>query len=140
MLFKDDYFKRKGSTMMKKQTDLLESEKEIQPPLVEIMSVTDRIKEYMHDLDASILLETNEEVKESLKKEHIQTMALHRNLNLLIVDIFKEFDQVVEKVLQTSKKQKDFSVSQDAVISLTSLLNLAEVDKKLLSSLGKALV
>ena len=140
MLFKDDYFKRKGSTMMKKQTDLLESEKEIQPPLVEIMSVTDRIKEYMHDLDASILLETNEEVKESLKKEHIQTTALHRNLNLLIVDIFKEFDQVVEKVLQTSKKQKDFSVSQDAVISLTSLLNLAEVDKKLLSSLGKALV
>ena len=61
-------------------------------------------------------------------------------MNLLIVDIFKEFDQVVEKVLKSSKKQKEFSISKDAVVSLTSLLNISDVDKKLLLSLGKALV
>ena len=91
----------------------------MQPPLVEIMTISDKIKEYISGLDAQILVEADEGTKEQLKKEHTQAKALLRNLNLLIVDIFKEFDQVVEKVLQTNKKQKDFAVSHDAVISLT---------------------
>ena len=71
----------------------------MQPPLVEIMSVSDKIKEYISELEVEILMETDEERKEQLKTEQIQSKALHRNLNLLIVDVFKEFDQVVEKVL-----------------------------------------
>lgn len=55
----------------------------------------------------------------------MQTKALYRNLNLLIVDVFKEFDQIIEKVLTTSKKQKNFNVSPDAIVSLTKLLNLS---------------
>ena len=100
MLFKDDYFKKKGSTVIKKQSDITEeSKQEMQPPLVEIMSVSDKIKEYISELEVEILMETDEERKEQLKTEQIQSKALHRNLNLLIVDVFKEFDQVVEKVL-----------------------------------------
>ena len=72
MLFKDDYFKKKGSTVIKKQSDLVqESEKEMQPPLVEIMSVSDKIKEYISSLEVDILMEADEETKEQLKKEQI---------------------------------------------------------------------
>ena len=46
----------------------------------------------MNSLEVSVMLEQEEETKEILRKELVQAKALHRNLNLLIVDIFKEFD------------------------------------------------
>ena len=58
----------------------------------------------MNSLEVSVMLEQEEETKEIFRKELVQAKALHRNLNLLIVDIFKEFDQIIEKVLTTSKK------------------------------------
>ena len=58
----------------------------------------------MNSLEVSVMLEQEEETKQILRKELAQAKALHRNLNLLIVDIFKEFDQIIEKVLTTSKK------------------------------------
>ena len=70
MLFKDDYFKKKGSTILKKQADLeQESEKEMQPPLVEIMSISDQMKEYISDLEVQIQIEVDDACKAQLKKE-----------------------------------------------------------------------
>ena len=57
--------------------------------------------------------------------------ALLRNLNLLILDIFKEFDQVVAKILATNNSSKDevkvatkLTISREALLSLTQLLSL----------------
>lgn len=112
--------------MLKKQADMQSlSKEELKPPLVEFLMISDKIKDQMNSLEVSVMLEQEEETKEILRKELVQAKALHRNLNLLIVDIFKEFDQIIEKVLTTSKKQINFNVSPDAIISLTKLLNLS---------------
>ena len=94
------------------------------PPLVEFLTISDKIKDHMNNIEVSIMMEQDEETKDSLRREQNQAKALHRNLNLLIVDVFKEFDQIIERVLTTTKKQKNFSVSPEAIISLTKLLNL----------------
>ena len=112
----------------------------MQPPLVEIICIADKTKDYISSIELDMEIEPDEEAKAQLRAEHAQAKALVRNLNLLIVDVFKEFDQVLEKVMKASKKQTDFSISKDAVVSLTSLLSLSDADKKLIQSLGKALV
>jgi len=43
--------------------------------------------------------EASEADKKEVQREIWQLKALLRNLNLLILDIFKEFDQVIEKML-----------------------------------------
>ena len=68
----------------------------MQPPLVEIICIADKIKDYIGAIESDMENEPDEEVKVQLKVEHAQAKALVRNLNLLIVDIFKEFDQVLE--------------------------------------------
>ena len=46
MLFKDDYFKKKGQTMLKKQADMQSlSKEELKPPLVEFLMISDKIKD-----------------------------------------------------------------------------------------------
>ena len=42
-----------------------------------------------------------------MQREIWQLKALLRNLNLLVLDVFKEFDQVIEKMLAQSTGQKD---------------------------------
>ena len=70
MLFKDDYFKKKGQTMLKKQADLhSQSESELKPPLVEFLMISDNIKDHVNSLEVSVMIEQDEEAKEALRKE-----------------------------------------------------------------------
>ena len=70
MLFKDDYFKKKGQTVLKKQADLQnQSESEMIPPLVEFLSISDKIKDHMNSIEVSIMMEQDEETKDSLRRE-----------------------------------------------------------------------
>lgn len=70
----------------------MKEEKSLQPPLVEILKSTETVRSNMRDLEQRLNTCIEEEAKKELKKELGQTKALLRNLNLLIIDIFKEFD------------------------------------------------
>lgn len=81
--------------MIQKQADLNAKQgSQLQPPLVVILRATDSVKQNLTSLEAqleAIAPEKKEERKEALKEVQ-QARALLRNLNLLILDIFKEFD------------------------------------------------
>lgn len=95
LLLQEDYFTAKGSQMIQKQTDLnTKLGKQLQPPLVIILGATDSVKQNLTELEAlheAIPVESKQERKEALKEVQ-QARALLRNLNLLVLDIFKEFD------------------------------------------------
>ena len=68
-----------------------------------ILRATDTVKRNLTSVEARLAEladtpETKQERKE-LQKEAGQVKALLRNLNLLILDIFKEFDTVIEKII-----------------------------------------
>lgn len=99
MLLQDDYFQAKGSSVIQKQTQVNSKQgKALQPPLVEILRATETIKDNLVSLEAQLKTSENTS-KQDLQREIQSLKALLRNLNLLIIDIFKEFDQVIEKIL-----------------------------------------
>ena len=68
-----------------------------------ILRATDTVKRNLTSVEARLAElagtpETKQERKD-LQKEAGQVKALLRNLNLLILDIFKEFDTVIEKII-----------------------------------------
>ena len=117
------------------------SEREIMPPLVIILRATETVKCNLSEIEAQLSekvagasqesnTSTAAERKALLKESH-KVRALLRNLNLLILDIFKEFDQVVAKILATNNSSKDevkvatkLTISREALLSLTQLLSL----------------
>ena len=68
-----------------------------------ILRATDTVKRNLTSVEAKLaeLADTPETKQErkDLQKEAVQVKALLRNLNLLILDIFKEFDTVIEKII-----------------------------------------
>ena len=99
MLLQDDYFQAKGSSVIQKQTQVNSKQgKALQPQLVEILRATETIKHNLVSLEAQLKTSENTS-KQDLQREIQSLKALLRNLNLLIIDIFKEFDQVIEKIL-----------------------------------------
>lgn len=78
-----------------------------------------------------------------LEREIWQLKALLRNLNLLVLDVFKEIDTVIEKMMVQPASQKDsqqaaseaspargIKMSPEALSSLTQLLSFEEIEKK----------
>lgn len=57
----------------------------------EILKATETVKSNLRELEKQVESCPVEEKKE-VQNEMWQTMALLRNLNLLLIDIFKEFD------------------------------------------------
>jgi len=89
------------------------------------MKATEKVKKNVLELEAKQKAEKSQEDPD-LVKELNQAKALLRNLNLLILDIFKEFDQVIEKFFasESAKVNKDathkkLTISREAIVSLT---------------------
>lgn len=111
------------------------------------MKATEKVKKNVLELEAKQkeLSADKSQEDSDLVKELNQAKALLRNLNLLILDIFKEFDQVIEKFFasESAKVNKDathkkLTISREAIVSLTQVLSQQEIDKKQLQSLGRA--
>ena len=109
LLDTEHYFKQKGNTILQKQSQVYQGLKsEVEPPLVVILRATDIVKKNLSDLNTQLKdtearspeeEKVNSDRKKELQREIWQLKALLRNLNLLILDVFKEFDQVIEKML-----------------------------------------
>lgn len=111
MLLQEEYFQAKGASRIQKQDEVnTKLGKELCPPLVEILKATSIVKGNLTSLEAELTqlesdTEINVEERKELTKEINKVKALLRNLNLLILDIFKEFDQVIEKIQAQQKAQ-----------------------------------
>lgn len=92
MLLQEDYFQSKASSVIQKQSQVNGKQgKALQPPLVEILRATETVKHNLTSLENQFKTAENAN-KQDLQKEIQSLKALLRNLNLLIIDIFKEFD------------------------------------------------
>jgi len=82
---------------------------QLQPPLVVILRATDSVKKNLEHLEKRLNeMQPSDSLQDrkELQREISQTKALLRNLNMLILDIFKEFDQVIEKIMADSSVAK----------------------------------
>lgn len=110
---------------------------ELKPPLaimIEIMRAqSDNHSRLSHILDSELTIEQKTEMKE--------TTIRVRNIKVLIQDIIKQFDMIFGEVMASNKKTSGSvafgEISPGAVKSLTDLLYLSHIDKKLLQTLGE---
>ena len=85
----------------------------------------------------------DQKAKDELALTAKETIVRVRNIKLLIQDVIKQFDLLIDELLlPKDPKQKGSGamglgeLSQDSVTSLTDLLYLPYIDKKLLTALG----
>lgn len=126
LLQQEDFFKTKGSTVIQKQSEHnAKMGKELQPPLVVILRATETVKcnlleqeKQLAEAVASGSADT--QARKDLLKEVQKVRALLRNLNLLILDVFKDFDSVIEKTLSAQDKAaKDNKASQEKQLTIS---------------------
>lgn len=138
VLLQED-FSQRGSSVIEKQSKLLADRGDSpRPPLVEILLVMKSVKASVSALEAQCEASTDKSEKKHITSECNRVRALSRNLNLLIIDIFKELDVVLEKIVSPPKAQdgadtsqpKKITISEAAMNSLSQLLTLGEIDKK----------
>jgi hypothetical protein len=61
-------------------------------------------------------------------------------LQLVSIDIFKEFDKLLQDSVLSQKETKNWKISKETVVCLAQILDLRIVDRNLLTSLGEALL
>ena len=106
------------------------------PPLAQIIQIMREQSEQNHILSKKVN-QTEEE-----KKANSDQLVRIRNVKLLIQDAFKQFDLLFKELDFQNKHgaiQQGINLgelSPDSVKSLTDLLYLPSIDKKLLTALG----
>ena len=66
-------------------------------------------------------------------------LALQRNLQLSLTDIFLEFGRIFDKTLE-QKVPSGLVISEETINSITSVLDFSIADKKLIESIGTVLL
>jgi hypothetical protein len=115
---------------------VLNEDSEKIPPLAEIIQIMREQSEMHHDLSKQASL------SDAKKKVYQEQNVRIRNVKLLIQDAFKQFDLLFEEIDYQSKHGAVSQginlgeLSSNSVKSLTDLLYLPSIDKKLLMALG----
>ena len=144
LLFREDYFAKKGVSMLQKQTDFMkQSNDEIQPFLQDILESLESLKANQKALFKQLSgLDGEDPTKrKDLTEKQAQLKTLSHNLQLAALDVFSEFNQPIVEAMNRDDK-KNWKISNTAVKALLQILELQVVDQDplLLNQLSSTLI
>ena len=135
LIQREDYFVSKGDHLISSHSKVLLNDSENIPPLAEIIQIMREQSEEHHTLSKKLNHSDLE------KKAYQDQLVRIRNVKLLIQDAFKQFDLLFKELDFQNKNGAPQGInlgelSTESVKSLTDLLYLPSIDKKLLTALG----
>lgn len=144
LLYREDYFTKKGISMLQRQSDFVKAAGiEVQPLLAEILDCLESLK--LTSKQAALELhefEGEADQRKLLVEKQAQLKTLSHNLQLAALDTFIEFSQSLVDAVNNKDGQKSWKISKHAVKSLLQILELqiVEQDPLLLSQLSSTLI